>query len=142
MVQKIKAAVLALLALALAPIARYAERTLVCWAYAGSTAGATSANPPMLIAKTMAGRANTTGGTTSGGMGGGLWLYYSTNPSSDLYNTNFFSDAYYLGMKNGDVVMGIGCTGSSGLFTIGVMGAVTTAGGALSTGTIITSTFV
>jgi hypothetical protein len=58
-----------------------------------------------------------------------------------MTDANFFSDAYYLGMKQGDIVMGCQATGSSVGVYMGVLGAVTTAGAALaSTGGILSST--
>src|ERR1051325_7450093 len=55
-----------------------------------STQGSTAANNP----------------NAPGGGGGGLWFYSSTNATTDITATNFFSDGFHLGMRAGDVVMG------------------------------------
>jgi hypothetical protein len=117
-------------------------------AYAGTTAASSLANPPIQLVRALASGGNTSGGTsaglaaaTAGGVGGGLWLYYSTNSSTEMYAANFFSDAFYLGMKQGDVVICAGATGSSALLSMHTVAAVTTAGAALSSAGGITSTF-
>ena len=107
-------------------------------AYAGSTAASSLANPPIRIGGGMANQCNT---LSTAGAGAQLWLYNSSHSSTQLTDANFFSDAYYLGMKKGDVVMFCGSTGSSGAVGMGILGAVTTAGAALaSTGGIVSST--
>lgn len=112
-------------------------------AYSGTTAASTLANPPLAIAEGMAGRITNSSSATVGG-GSKLWLYTSTNLTTDMTVANFFSDAYYIGMKQGDLV--IGCQASSAgsttmLSFVGTVGAVSTAGAALSTGGTMTSTF-
>ena len=108
-------------------------------AYAGTTAGSTSTNPPMACFAPALGGVN--GNTTEAYNGRRVWLYNSTHSSSQLTDTAFFADAYYLGMKQGDIVMGTQNTGSSVGVYMGVLGAVTTAGAALaSTGGILSST--
>lgn len=98
--------------------------------YSGATAATSVANPPVQIARAMGGTLNT---TSTGGGGGGLWFYASTNSSTDWFSTaNFFTDAYYLGMRTGDVMIVTGATGSSAYLAVGLVGAVTTAGAALS----------
>lgn len=107
-------------------------------AYNGSTAASSVANPPIRIAGSLGNGLNT---TSTVGTGGGLWFYNSTNSSTQLTDTAFFTDAYYLGMKQGDVVIFSGSTGSSGFVGVGLLGAVSTAGAALaSTGGILSST--
>jgi phage baseplate assembly protein gpV len=64
--------------------------------------------------------------------GQGLWLYNTTESSTDLITANFFTDAFYIGMKQGDLIMGAATTGSSVSIYVGVIGAVTTAGGAIA----------
>ena len=106
--------------------------------YAGSTAASSVANPPMRIAGGLGGVSEQS--TASGG-GRGLWLYNSSHSTTQLTDTAFFTDAYYLGMKAGDIVMGAQATGSSIGVYMGVVGTVTTAGAALaSTGGILSST--
>lgn len=107
-------------------------------AYSGSTAASSVANPPLRIGGSLGGSLNH---TSTLGTGGSLWLYASTNSSTQLTDTNFFTDAYYLGMKQGDLVMFSGSTGSSAFVGLGILGAVTTSGAALaSTGGIVSST--
>lgn len=107
-------------------------------AYSGSTAASSVANPPVRIGGAMTNTCNT---LSTGGTGAQLWLYNSSHSSTQLTDTAFFTDAYYLGMKKGDIVMYCGSTGSSVAVGMGVLGAVTTAGAALtSTGGIVSST--
>lgn len=126
-------------------------------AYFGTTAASSISNPPRQL---IAGFANnpalpgsteflSTQGSTAayanapGGIGGGLWFYLSTNLTTDLTSANFFSDAFYMGMRAGDMVIGAQFTsaGSSAISFQGVITSVTTAGAALSTGSLMTSTF-
>lgn len=109
--------------------------------YSGSTAASSVSNPPICI--TPAGIGGTILGSTTVGGGMRVWFYNSTNATTDLTSSNFFTDAKNLGMKNGDIVMGTQYTsaGSSTVSFMGVLGAVTTSGAALSTGGTMTSTF-
>lgn len=127
-------------------------------AYFGSTQASSIANPPrQLVAPfavnpAIAGSTeflSTQGSTAAnnangpGGGGGGLWFYSSTNLTTDLTVANFFSDAFYLGMRAGDVVQGVQFTslGSSVITFLGAINSVSTAGASLSTGSLMTSTF-
>jgi len=119
--------------------------------YSGSTAGSTLANPPMLISSGMSKIALNNGSTINGtgkGSGAQLWIYTSTNSateaSSGTNSGQFFSDAYYLGMKNGDVIIMVGATAATTVgIAIGVVQGITStgAGGYVSTGSQISSTF-
>lgn len=126
--------------------------------YFGTTQLSSVANPPrQLVAPfacnpalvgsteflTTQGSTATNNPNAPGGSGGGLWFYSSTNLTTDMTVANFFSDAFYLGMRAGDVVMGSQFTsaGSSVITFQGTIGSVSTAGAALSTGSLITSTF-
>lgn len=107
-------------------------------AYSGTTAA--TPNPPVLIASGLGigrGSSALTGGNKQ------VWLYNSSNLSTDLTSANFFSDAWYLGMRPGDIVMGTQYTsaGSSVVSFVASVPSVTTAGAALSTGGLMTSTF-
>ena len=114
-------------------------------AYNGSTAGSTAANPPILMASAVGGKILNNGSTINGaggGMGGQLWLYTSTDSSTAPFAANYFTDAFYIGMKGGDVVLQVGATGSTMGVALSVIGAVTTAGAAYaSSGAQISSTF-
>lgn len=111
--------------------------------YSGSTAASSVANPPNQISSALVGRIANSSTATVGG-GAKVWLYSSTNLTTDMTAANFFIDAYYIGMNQGDVVMGAQAS-SAGSTTqiayLGVLGAVTTSGAALSTGGTMTSTF-
>ena len=108
-------------------------------AYKGSTELSSDANPPRALFAGMWGNRSTNVLPSSVG-GQNLWLYNTTESSSDLYGANFFSDGNVLGMKEGDLIMGAATTGSSVSVYIGVIGAVTTAGAAVvSSGGIIGS---
>ena len=128
-------------------------------AYYGTTAASSVSNPPRCLVAPFATNPALVGSTeylqsqlstasnnnnAPGGGGGGLWYYTSTNLSTDLVSANFFSDAFYIGMRAGDIVMGAQIATSAGTTLVTYMGAltaVTTAGSALSTGTLISSTF-
>lgn len=113
--------------------------------YNGTTAGSTLANPPVLIASGMSRRV-LNNGSTIGGAGGGsglqFWMYSSTDSSTAPFAANYFTDAKYIGMTAGDVVLQVGATGSTFGVSINVLGTVSTAGAAYaSTGAQISSTF-
>lgn len=114
MFKSLKSAVLAALQFAALPIKQYAERTLVCWAYFGTTAASTDRNPPVNLLSAGRGPQNTYAGvlspTTSqstapyvGGMG--LWYYRSSDSSTIASSVGYFTDGLQLGMKTGDVMM-------------------------------------
>jgi hypothetical protein len=107
-------------------------------AYSGSTASSSLANPPIQIARGLGGGVNT---TSTAGTGSGLWMYNSTNQSSEMTATGYFTDAYALGMRSGDVMIAQTCTGSSVSVAMGVMVVVSSsAGNFASTGAIVSST--
>ena len=126
--------------------------------YYGSTQSSSIANPPRQLVAPFATNTAIVGSTeylstqgstaannanAPGGGGGGLWFYSSTNATTDLTASNFFSDGFYLGMRAGDVVIGnqFSSLGSSVTTFTGSIVSVSTAGASLSTGTLITSTF-
>jgi hypothetical protein len=111
-------------------------------AYSGATAASSLANPPVRIGGYLGSGANTTAFGVAAGLGAkSLWMYNSSHSSTQLTDTAFFSDAYYLGMKQGDLVVAACNAGSSASVCMGVLGAVTTAGAAFaSTGGILSST--
>jgi hypothetical protein len=107
-------------------------------AYAGSTAA--TPNPPVLVASGLGiGR----GSSALTGQNKQLWLYNSTNQTTDIVAASFFTDGWYLGMRPGDIVIGTqySSAGSSVISFVGSISAVTTAGATLSTGGLMTSTF-
>lgn len=108
-------------------------------AYIGTTAASSIANPPRPVAPLDAARIASTGSP----MAARLWLYASTGTSTDPFTSNFFVDGYYLGMKQGDVVICVNQTStvaSSQQLSLGIVGAVSTAGTQLSTFSFISST--
>ena len=109
-------------------------------AYLGTTQSSTIVNPPIRLAGAMGGTLQT---ASTGGDGGQLWLWNSSNGTTDAVGVNtYFTDGKRIGMKKGDVIIAVGCTGTTVGLVIGVIGAVTTDGcGIASTGSIITSTF-
>lgn len=82
--------------------------------------------------------------STSVGEGGSLWAYNSTNLTTDIAASSFFSDAANLGMRNGDVLISATYSTESSTGHILVIGMITfdsTSAASLSTGGTITSTF-
>lgn len=109
--------------------------------YAGSTAS--TPNPPQAISQPL------TRGSTStqllSSQKRNVWLYSSSNYTTDLTAAGFFSDAQALGMRFGDIVLGTqydaATSGSSQVVFVGALGALTTAGAAaLTTGSLMSST--
>jgi len=111
-------------------------------AYKGSTELSSAANPPRcLSAGAIWGLRSTNIFSSTKVNGQNLWLHNSTDSSTDFLTASYFTDAFYIGMKEGDLIMGAVCTGSSVSVYVGVIGAVTTAGGAIaSTGGHLSST--
>ena len=110
-------------------------------AYTGSTAASSISNPPALMSRPLSQGGRFASTTTP--MALGLWIFGTTEASSNAFTANYISDAYYLGMKPGDVGMIVGMTStvsSSQTLTLGVVGAVSTAGTQLSTFSFISST--
>ncbi len=101
-------------------------------AYKGSTELSSVANPPRCVSAALWGQRSTSLVTSSKIRGQNLWLHNSTDSSTDFITANYFTDAYYIGMKQGDLIMGCIDTGSSISVYVGVIGAVTTAGAAIA----------
>ena len=116
-------------------------------AYSGTTAASSVANPPRQMIQSIGANHGTTGLTSApgapGAQGGGLWFYCSTNLTTDLVASNFFSDGLYLGMRPGDMVFGMqfSSAGSSVQTFMGAITGVSSNGASLSTGSLVTSTF-
>ena len=102
-------------------------------AYKGSTELSSVANPPRCLGgANMWGQRSTSLLTSSKIRGQNVWLHNSTDSSTDFITASYFTDAFYIGMKEGDVIMGAVCTGSSVSVYVGVIGPVTTAGAAIA----------
>lgn len=116
-------------------------------AYYSSTEATSVSNPPRLIFGAMTALHATTGLSTATAtqhqQGGQLWFYSSTNLSTDVLASNFFTDGQKLGMRPGDVVIGnqFSSAGSSVQLFMGAVTSVSTSGASLSTGGTMTSTF-
>ena len=93
--------------------------------YSGSTASSTIANPPIQIARGLGGGITT---TSTAGSGTGLWLYNTSNGCTEMMAANYFTDGYALGMRSGDIIMGVSCTGSSVGVYMGALAVVTSSG--------------
>lgn len=98
--------------------------------YFGATVASTDQNPPIVIAQSMTGSIPNSVALT----GGKVWFYSSTNTVAELNGTDAFDDGYELGMRSGDLCLGIFSTAAS-LLPIAFMAAVigTTLGASLST---------
>ena len=116
-------------------------------AYSGSTAASSVANPPRLLVGRFQGVPGTTGLSTAnpgqGSQGGSLWYYASTNTSTQLQSTTFFSDGWELGMRAGDALIGVSFSsaGSTVNVSFGVITNASTSGCGMSTGSVMTSSF-
>lgn len=116
-------------------------------AYYGSTASSSLANPPRLLVGRFQGVPGTTGLSTSnpgqGSQGGSVWYYASTNTSTELQSSTFFTDGWYLGMRAGDVLIAasFSSAGSTVNASFGIITHASTSGCGLSTGSVITSSF-
>lgn len=110
-------------------------------AYSGSTAS--TPNPPVRISHGLLAQTNNVG-STSVAKGGSVWSYTSTNLTTDMTASNFFTDAQALGMRNGDILISATYSTESStghILVIGMLTGVSTSGANLSTGGTITSTF-
>jgi len=110
--------------------------------YKGSTELSSAANPPRCVYGTnMWGQRSTSLLSSSKVRGQNVWLYNTTDGSTEIISNIYFIDGFYLGMKEGDLIFGSIDTGSSVSMYGGVIGPVTTAGcGIASSGGYISST--
>ena len=117
-------------------------------AYQGTTAASTVSNPPRMLIPRLGGPTSTqlstgVGTNTYREQGGGIWFYSSSHGSTEVMDTNFFTDAWYLGIRPGDLLFGVQWTtlGSSLVTYFVAFRSVSTAGANLSTGGSVTSTY-
>ena len=108
--------------------------------YAGTTAS--TPNVPVNISAANIWGTRSTDVVTSTNINGfGLWRYNTTDGSTELISTTYFTDGQALGMKEGDIIFGSIDTGSSVHMYAGIIGVVTTAGcGIASTNGYLSST--
>ena len=107
--------------------------------YNGSTAGSTASNPPSVLAMAMGGAIANSPGLT----GAKVWFYTSTNTAADMYSSSAaIPDGYDLGMRTGDIVLGVTASAAS-TTPIGYFGVVSYAAsgvGACLSANAVTST--
>ena len=109
--------------------------------YRGTTELSSVANPPRCLSAGMWGVRSTSVITSTNVLGQNVWLYNTTDGSTEMVSTTYFTDGFYLGMKEGDLIMGSIDTGSSVSVYMGAIGVVTTAGcGLASSGGFVSST--
>ncbi len=111
--------------------------------YSGATAASSIANPPVRLAGYIGGGANSTAHGNAAGKGvKSLWMYGTSDEATNLRDSNYFTDGWYLGMRSGDIMIYTCSTGSSISVGVGVVSsAASTAGCALgSTGGVLSST--
>ena len=108
-------------------------------AYSGTTAATTASNPPIQIARGI-GNFNpniaVVGSTASMlaiGGGAGLWMYQTADGTTLLEATKYFTDGQALGMKNGDVMIGVHASSVGSTVVIGSLGILQTTSTAGST---------
>lgn len=104
-------------------------------AYNGSTAASSIANPPVLMFGTHAAidqripGSGTTGSTIymnnaykastavyseGRAFGGQMWGYWSTDNTTAIASSGYFTDAGQLGIRPGDMILAVGSTGGTG----------------------------
>lgn len=107
-------------------------------AYYGTTAASSLANPPVPLNGPLTKSPSSLGNT---GRGLTVWAYKSSSTPAQVSVANFISDAYYIGMRPGDLVLGsyFSSAGSStGYHYRLVCTNVTTSGATFSTGQLST----
>jgi hypothetical protein len=111
-------------------------------AYSGSTELSSAANPPRCVyGGNMWGKRSTSLLSSSKVVGQNLWMYNTTDGTTEIVSNTYFTDGSYLGMREGDLIMGAICTGTSATMYVGVIGPVTTDGcGIASTNGFVSST--
>jgi hypothetical protein len=111
-------------------------------AYNGTTAASSVANPPRALVQGLGGFPSSSGFDDIGHPGahaGSLWSYVSTNTTAEVVATGFFTDGKVLGMRPGDLVLGVSHTttvGSSGVGWMGVVSHVSSTGVSLNAGIV------
>ena len=82
--------------------------------YYSSTFSSTSSNPPIHIMGGLERQSTSQETGTLGWLHGNkVWSYSSTNTPGDCATVNFFTDAFQLGMRPGDIVLGVTASGGS-----------------------------
>lgn len=108
-------------------------------AYSGSTAASSLANPPALGAGGRLTRGSSLGATPRGG---NIYHYASTDGSTVTSAANYFTDAWYLGIRPNDIIQGVyySSAGSTDRYAYRlIVTGVTTAGAVCSTAQMSTA---
>ena len=106
-------------------------------AYSGSTAASSVANPPALVSFQLT-RGSSLGPNVRGGQ---IWSHQSTDGSTVTSASAYFTDAWYLGIRPGDHILGTyySSVGSTDRYAYRlIVTSVTTAGAVCSTGQMST----
>lgn len=109
--------------------------------YNGATAGSTSANPPVVLDSVIGGQLP----NSQGLLGAKLWFYSSTNTAAELAGTlNAVNDGIALGIKAGDILIGVTATAGSTapICFMGVFATSAASTGAALSSNVLTSTAV
>lgn len=102
--------------------------------YQGTTAGTTSANPPVVLDGIVGGKFNSPGVLTTRPMGGRVWLYSSTNTPADMTAAGVITDGGLLNMAPGDFFLGVFNGGAATTDAYPYLGIVNSTQSSLSTG--------
>jgi hypothetical protein len=111
-------------------------------AYNGTTAASSVSNPPRALFQGVGGSVTSSGFDGighAGGHAGSLWSYVSTDTTAEVVAAGFFTDGQRLGMRPGDLVLGVSHTttvGSSGVGWLGVVSHVSSTGVSLNAGIV------
>ena len=129
-------------------------------AYQGTTAASSVSNPPVLLMGTHAAIDQRIPGTGTTGstifmnnaykastavysegraFGGQFWGYWSTDNTTAIASSGYFTDAGPLGMRPGDVIMAVGTTGGTGTVVtrfLTIQNISTSGAAAMSTGSL------
>lgn len=110
--------------------------------YFGSTAVSTAANPPVVLVSAIGGTLPYPGVLTTSARGASVWFYSSTNLQTDVDDAGAFSDGGVLGMKRGDLLLGVFNGGAASTDAFPFLGILNSTESSLSTAAYnITSNF-
>ena len=121
--------------------------------YLGSTQVSSVANPPVQIFGTNSGIDQRIPGTGTTGstifvnnawrsastatynegraFGGNVWAYWSTDNTTAIASSGYFTDAGPLGMRPGDLILAVGTTGGTMITRILTIASISTSGAAV-----------
>lgn len=143
--KRIKLALLAVVAFLCEPIAKYAEKNLCFYVYAGTTEASSLANPPINLVRGIGAIMNQSGNrlgsaanavtsvaSTNAFSGGtGLWYYCSSDGATIACSAGYFTDGLALGMRVGDILFNVvqSSYGTSPALAIQVLGTTNSTAG-------------